>query len=511
MNHAHEQLAESNRRTSASATRASAAAGSCSPLVRAGITLLALCLTLIGNAAPASDPTADLPTLGDGSSRIVSPAMEKQIGRQFLKQINAVLPTINDPILKYYVETQIADLAQYSQLKEKVLEVVLIDSPAVNAFAAPGGVVGVNLGLLLTAEDVHEYSSVMAHELAHLSQRHFARGIEEQREAMLPTMASMIAAIAIGMAAGGDAGIAAMSASQAAAQSSQLRYSRSRETEADRIGMNTLVNAGLDPDGMARMFDRMGRAYRYSSKPPEFLLTHPLTERRVADAKTNALKYPPRQYEDSPDYTLARMRAVVHYSDSPEVAVKHFRKEVADNPDSAAAQYGLALALSRAGEHEEAVPLADALFASAPDRLLFVAAYAEFLTAAGELDQALTLLERQLLLNPDNPPLAMLYADALMQNEEYDIAEEVLTRQSKIRPNDIDVWYELAEVAGKAGDIVAVHRARAEFFALHGAYTRAIQHLEYARRLVSQDNSQLQAMLNQRINDLRTELRIARS
>ena len=331
-------------------------------LIRAGLNLFALCLTLAGNPAFGSDPTADLPTLGDGSSRIVSPAMEKQIGRQFLKQINAVLPTIDDPILKYYVETQIADLAQYSQLKEKVLEVVLIDSPAVNAFAAPGGVVGVNLGLLLTAEDVHEYSSVMAHELAHLSQRHFARGIEEQREAMLPTMASMIAAIAIGMAAGGDAGLAAMSASQAAAQSSQLRYSRSRETEADRIGMNTLVNAGLDPDGMARMFDRMGRAYRYSSKPPEFLLTHPLTERRVADAKTNALKYPPRQYEDSPDYTLARMRAVVHYADSPEVAVKHFRKEVADNPDSAAAQYGLALALSRAGEHDEAVPLADALF-----------------------------------------------------------------------------------------------------------------------------------------------------
>lgn len=456
-------------------------------------------------------PINDLPSLGDGSSSIVSPAMERQIGRDFLKQINAMVPTIDDPILKYYVSRHIADLTQYSQLSEKVLEVVLIDSPAVNAFAAPGGVVGINLGLMLTAEDVHEYSSVIAHELAHLSQRHFARGIEEQREAMLPTMASMIAAIAIGMAAGGDAGIAAMSASQAAALSSQLRYSRSRETEADRIGMNTLVNAGMDPDGMARMFDRMGRAYRYSSRPPEFLLTHPLTERRVADAKTNALKYPKKEYEDSPDYVLARMRAIVHYSESPEVAVKHFRKEVQDDPDSASAQYGLALALSRAGHHDEAVPMADALFASAPDRLLFVAAYAEFLTAAGEYDQALTLLERQLLLNPDNPPLAMLYADALMKNEEYDIAEAILKRQSEIRPNDIDVWYDLAEVAGKAGDIISVHRARAEFFALHGAYSRAIQHLEYARRLVSTDNKQLNAMLDQRINDLRTELRIARS
>ncbi|MEM8766312.1 MAG: M48 family metalloprotease [Pseudomonadota bacterium] len=466
-------------------------------------------MSLIASTAAAAPH--DLPSLGDGSSSIVSPAMEKQIGRQFLKQINAVVPTINDPILKYYVDRHLADLAQYSQMQEKVLEIVLIDSPAVNAFAAPGGVVGVNLGLLVVAEDVHEYSSVMAHELAHLSQRHFARGIEEQRRATLPTMASLIAAIALGMAAGGDAGLAAMSASQAASMSSQLRYSRSRETEADRIGMNTLVNAGMDPDGMARMFDRMGRAYRYSSRPPEFLLTHPLSETRVADAKVQALSYPKKNYEDSPDYILARMRAMVHYASSPEAAVKQFRRQVRENPDSQPAQYGLALALSRAGEHEEALPLADMLFANAPDRLLFVAAYAEFLTAAGEYDQALTLLERQLLLNPDNPPLAMLYADALEKNEEYDIAESILKRQSALRPNDIDVWYALAEVSGKAGDIVGVHRARAEFFALHGAYNRAIQHLEYARRLVARTDKQLHAMLDQRINDLRTELRIAQS
>jgi predicted Zn-dependent protease len=472
---------------------------------------LAAAVALVFPPLAVPNPAEDLPSLGDGASGIISPAMEKRIGRDFLKQIHAVVPTIDDPILKYYVDRHIADLTQHSQLREKVLEVVLIDSPSINAFAAPGGVVGINLGLFLTAEDVHEYSSVIAHELAHLSQRHFARGIEAQKQQMLPTLASMIAAIAIGMAAGGDAGIAAMSASQAAAQSSYLRYSRARETEADRIGMNTLISAGMDPNGMARMFDRMGRAYRYTTKPPEFLLTHPLSERRVADAKTQAMQYPAREYVDSPDYTLARMRAIVHYADSPEEAVKRFRKEVQDNPDSVAAQYGLALALSRAGLHQEAVPMADALFASAPDRLLFVAAYAEFLTAAGEHDQALTLLERQLLLNPDNPPLAMLYADALMKNEEYDIAEQILRRQSELRPNDIDVWYELAEVSGKAGDIVAVHRARAEFFALHGAYHRAIQHLEYARRLVSHDNKQLHAMLDQRISDLRTELRIAQS
>ena len=170
----------------------------------------------------------------------------------------------------------------------------------------------------------------MAHELAHLSQRHFARGIEAQKAQMLPTMASMIAAIALGVAGGGDAGIAAMSASQAAAQSSQLRYSRSRETEADRIGMNTLVNAGMDPHGMARMFDRMGRAYQFTRKPPEFLLTHPLSTTRVADAKTQARwNIHAGSTKILADYALARMRAIVHYSDVHRWPSNEFRKEVA--------------------------------------------------------------------------------------------------------------------------------------------------------------------------------------
>ncbi len=483
--------------------------GPSKPLVLATILAAVLVVAALGTDARAANN--DLPVLGDASSSLISPALEKQIGRDFLKQIHAALRTVHDPILKYYVELQLAELAQYSQLSEKVLQIVLIDNPQVNAFAAPGGVVGINLGLFLNAQDQHEYASVIAHELAHLSQRHFARGIEEQRSNALPSLASLIAAIMVGVVGGGEAGIAAMSASQALAQQSQLRYSRARETEADRIGLNTLASAGLDPDGMARMFDRMNRAYRYTRKPPEFLLTHPLSETRIADAKTQARKFPRREYTDSPDFALMRVRAQIHYADSAAAAVKQFDKEVRDNPDSPAAQYGLALALSKADRHREALPLADALFSADPHKLLYVAAYAELLTEAGKYSQALTLLERQLVLNPDNPPLSMLYANALSKNGEHEVAEMVLQRQSRARPDDVDVWYELAEAAGKAGNIIGVHRARAEYFALHGAYTKAIQHLEYARRLVSRSDTQLNARLDQRINDLRTELRIAQS
>ena len=474
---------------------------------------VALCLLL--GACPAAlraDVSArDLPVLGDASSSLISPEMERQIGGQFLKQLHSALPTVNDPILKYWVERHISDLAQHSQYHDSLMQVVVIDNEQINAFAAPGGVVGINLGLLLAAEDVHEYSSVVAHELAHLSQRHFARGIEEQRANALPTLASLIAAIMVGAVGGGDAGIAAISAAQAASQQNQLRYSRTREQEADRIGLNTMARAGLDPAGMSRMFERMQQAYRFTRRPPEFLLTHPLSESRIADARQQVQDFPSRDYEDSQDYALMRARAAVHYADTPQAAVKRFEKEVRDHPDSAPARYGLALALSRAGQHQQAIALGDELFTADPRSILYVAAYAELLIEAGKLDQAESLLAGNLNINPDNAPLSMLYVEALVRQEQYRKAEEVLARQSRLRKDDVDVWYELAEVSGQAGNIIGVHRARAEYFALHGAYQKAIAHLEYARRLADGNDRQLLARLDQRIDDFRTALRVARS
>ncbi len=475
------------------------------------IACVTVVLALVAAPLRAGVGTEDLPVLGDASSSLISPEMERQIGSQFLKQLHAALPTIDDPILKYWVSNQIGDIAQYSQLRDNLMQVVLIDNDQINAFAAPGGVVGINLGLLLAAEDVHEYTSVVAHELAHLSQRHFARGVEEQRANALPTIASLIAAIMVGAMGGGDAGLAAISAAQAASQSNQLRYSRTREQEADRIGLNTLVRADMDPAGMSRMFERMQQAYRFSRRPPEFLLTHPLSESRIADARQQVQAYPKKQYEDSPDYALMRTRAIVYYADTPQAAVKRFEKEVRDRPDSAAARYGLALALSKAGEHEQAIALGDGLFTADPRSILYVAAYAELLIKGGKHEQAEGLLERNLALNPDNAPLSMLYAEALAKQEKYREAADVLRRQSRLRRDDVDVWYDLAEVSGQAGDIIAVHRARAEYFGLHGAYQKAIAHLEYARRLADRSDTQLIARLDQRIDDFRIALRTAQS
>ncbi len=468
------------------------------------LALLAFAVGLTGlpslhAAAPAPDA---LPELGDASSAIVSPAEERRLGQMFLKQVRSQIPAADDEILKYYVATQLRQLAQHSDLKDATLYPVLIDNPAINAFAVPGGVVGVHLGLLLHARDVHEYSAVMAHELAHLGQRHFARDVEAQRQATLPMLVGLLAG-AVLMAASGDvdAGLATMSGTQAAVLQNQLRYSRSREQEADRIGINTMVRADLDPHGMERMFARMQRAYRFRETMPEFLLTHPITESRIADARNQAAQHPERSRVVSRDYQFMRARVLVRFAQSPQDALARARD---DDVSAVARDYRLALARSGAGEHIEAVLDMKRLLDSNPGSILLAASYGEALIAADRGADAAAFLAHQLVINPDNQPLAMLYARALSEIDRHGDAKEVLIRQSRAHGDDMDVWYALAETAGLAGDIVAVHRARAEFFAMRGAYQKAIQHLEYARGLV-EDNYQLTAGLTQRILDLRTE------
>ena len=469
---------------------------------------LLILITFVSVTNAYSNP--ELPSLGDASSRIVSPELEKRIGRDFLKQIHASMKTSKDPLLKYYCEFQIKKLVEYSNFSDQILDIIVVDSPRLNAFAAPGGVVGINLGLFLQAQDVHEFSSVIAHELAHLSQRHFARGIEERRAKSLPTMASMIAGLLIGAAGGTDAALAAISMAQAASQGNQLRYSREREIEADRIGLATMVNAGLDPNGQARMYERMQRAYRFTRRPPEFLLTHPLSETRISDAKNNARAYEVDNVKDSIAFQLMKIRSESKYEKNRSTELKKYRNLTQREPDNPAYQYGLALALANNSLPDEALSVFEKLKIHLPDTIIMFAAYTDLLTRTGQHEQAQKLSEKRLSVSPDNQALSMIYVRSLIATKQFKKAEKILLEQSKLHPSDVDVWYELAETSGLAGNISGVHIARAEYFLLHGAYSRSIQHLEYAKSLTRRNNPQLQSKLAQQIQDLKTIVRMAK-
>lgn len=427
-----------------------------------------------------------LPSLGDASSSIVSPAQEHQLGRAWLGLLRRQVDQLSDPLLKDYVERSVYRLAETSQLDDRRLAFVLLDSPQLNAFAAPGGIIGVNGGLFLNAQSEAEYASVMAHELAHLSQRHFARGLEAQQRLQLPLMAALLAGVVAAAAGAGDAGIAAIASSQAAAIQAQRSFSRQNEQEADRIGLLNLERAGYDPRAMPQMFERLLRQYRYDQKPPEFLLTHPVTESRIADTRNRAAQLPPGGTEDSQRYQQMRARMLLHFENTPGAGAKRFRALLDTQPDQSAARYGLALAHIRSGQIEEATQALAPLLDSAPDDPVYNLAQVELDFTANRLDAARTRIDRLLTLYPSSYPVRQSHIDLLIKENKAVEAEQALERLAAQRSDDPDIWYQVAEVRGLTGNIVGLHEARAEYFALVGDYDQAIEQLGFAKRRSNQ-------------------------
>src|SRR5690554_6039691 len=323
----------------------------------------------------------ELPTLGDTSSSIVSLEQEYRLGRAWLSILRGQVAQLKDPLLKDYVERTVYKLAETSQLQERRLEFVLLASPQLNAFAAPGGIIGVNGGLFIHAQNEAEYASVMAHELAHLSQRHFARGLEAQQRLQLPMMGALLAGVIAAAAGAGDLGMAAIASGQASAFQEQRRFSRDNEQEADRIGMVNLARAGFDPRAMPSMFERLARQYRFDGSVPEFLLTHPVTESRIADTRNRAEQLAARSSDpgmvDTLSYQLLRARVILHFSESAAQALKNFEAELAKDPGNTAAAYGKAMALSRLGRHSQATGELQQLLERAPGSQIFLASMIE--------------------------------------------------------------------------------------------------------------------------------------
>ena len=438
-----------------------------------------LCISLLF-ASAASAQEYKLPGFGEGNA--VSLNQEYYLGRAWLMSFRRQAPIVSDALLQDYVENLIYRLVVSSQLRERRLEIVLVDNRTINAFAVPGGVVGIHTGLIAKAENEAQFTSVLTHELAHLSQRHFARGLEARKQSTAASMAGLLGGLVAIAAGAGDAGMAAIMGGQAAAMDSQLRYSRQHEQEADRVGMKNQAAAGFDPGGAAGMFTVMqAESRRYGSRPPEFLLTHPLTENRIADAKNRAATYPKRIYQDSPEFQLMRARVEVSFFADSKEAVAQFRERRAKGGKQAVAnQYGLILALTRNGDFKEARELLKPMREFRPDSIVYLVAEAEISTAQGEYDKAIGTLENALATTPDNHPITMSLGRAYQLAGYFQKADKLLSRHVRSHRSDAQLWYMLAEVQGKGGNILGLHQSRAEYFALNGAMQQAIQQLNLA-------------------------------
>lgn len=456
-------------------------------------------LTLTGFSAAQQESTDRLPDLGDVTASSFSIQQEHDLGRTWLKMFRGQARTINDPLIQDYSEALLYRIASHSELKDRRLETVVVDNPSINAFAVPGGVVGLHSGLFLHTANEAQFSGVLAHEIAHLSQRHFSRSIDKAKQSSIPTMAGLLAGIILAATTGGDAGMAAIAATQAAALESRLRFSREHEQEADRLGMETLVRSDMDPNAIPAMFEIMNRMARYAgNKPPEFLLTHPLTENRISDSSNRARNYPRKVYTDSINFQLMKMRVTLHHSSNPESLAAKWRNE--EGSQGEARRYGAIIALIKLERWQEAQELLAALLTPENTRIAYVLAHAEILIGKKQSEKAIRYLEQQLTIAPNNYPLTIALAQAYESNGGYRDADTLLGAFSRQRPHDPWIWYRLAEVRGLAGNIRGVHQARAEFFILQGRFERASIQLGYAMQLATSDIEK--ARINQRLKDI---------
>jgi predicted Zn-dependent protease len=474
-------------------------------LAKAGALAIGLTFTL----SPAFAQEGSLPTIGgSGGGGLISDQQEAEIGRQVMVSIRRSAPRITDPLVYDYLSSVIYRLVPYAGLPNTDLSLILIDNPAINAFAVPGGVVGVNGGLFLNSVTEQQFASVLAHELAHLSQRHFARRLEQQKTSAPLTLAGMIAGIILTAVTQSDVGIAAIAGTQALAVQNMLSYSRSNEQEADRVGLDLLAAAGMDPRGMPEMFEIMMRMNRLQGhQVPEYLSTHPLTQSRVSDTRNRAEQYPHSKVPESIEYHLIRSRLQVHYAPSPDVAVQTFEGYLGrpDAGKNSALRYGLAVAYLESNQTDKATGILEDLLANNPGRITYQVTLAEVMIKQARQNEARALLEEALSRNPGNYPITFTLAKAEIADGSGNAAAEHLRQLTRQLPRQEQIWLTLAEAEGMARNIVGVHRARAEYDALMGDLESAQRQLRQAQEKLPAGSPQRQ-IVTERLAEITYQL-----
>ena len=452
-----------------------------------------------------AEPELDLslPELGDRVSGVVSGEQEKVIGNEFLKQIYSQAPLISDPLIQEYSELLIYRLSEYSQVKDRSFNVLLIDDKSLNAFAAPGGVIGINGGLFLNAENEGQFASVLTHELAHLSQRHFARNILNSRDNNLASTLVMVSAIAAAIATNNPT---AFIAGPAYLQQQALRYSRLFEKEADRVGFNNLINAQYDPSSMGMMFEQMAKLRRLAGDNiPEFLLTHPISSSRVADA-FNAADQIENSYKtkDSLNYQLIRGRLQMRYELIPLSSLRKMENLIATEPSNQN-RYALSIAYKNTGNFTKSLLEIDKLIANNPKNLILANTKAEILLDQGNSDGALELVNKSLNISPKNYPLSVLKAKILAYKKQLFAAEELIRDQLLRRNTDPYLWLYLSEIQRDSKNVVGYHQSRAEYYLLLGQYEDALNQLQFALKL-TENNFQVSELIMTKINAARQSI-----
>ena len=455
-----------------------------------------LILSLFAPGAQADSLSAQLPDIGKAGSRVMSPRAEQGLGQEFMRSVRSSLKLLDDRPTTAYLQGLADRLAASLQEEHAPITVFLVNDPSINAFAGPGGYIGVHTGLLLSAHTEDELASVLAHEIAHVTQRHLVRAFQDSQRMSLPTMGALIAAIVLG-GANPQVGEAVLATAVANNAQQQLTHSRGSEQEADNIGLDMLANANFSPHAMVAFFETLQNKQKLTEfSAPEFLRTHPLTLGRIADAGNRAAQYGTPMVSDSTYFHLIQARiAALTQRPLPKMQISATAK--ANNKYKVIAQqYFQALHAAKQGNFTKARQILTRLTATNEHPALFQYSAAQTELASNHPQKAHDILRQTLVLFPGNLSLIELYAESLLRLKKAESALRVLKTTLRKHPKQYQLYQPYARAATALDQKAEAYRALAEFHYGQGNLRQSIDYLEQALRtpnLGTYDRLSLQA------------------
>jgi beta-barrel assembly-enhancing protease len=457
-----------------------------------------------------------LPDLGDASAATLSESQERTIGNRIMREVRVDPAYVDDPDVADYINALGNRLLSVAETPRRDLNFFVVQDDAVNAFALVGGHIGIHTGLLLLTQSESELAGVMAHEIAHILQRHQARTMHGQSRAAWTSLAAL--ALAILASRGGSQGAQVTEAAVASAGALQLQnlidYTREHEREADRVGLVMLERAGYDPRGMQSFFERMLRTNRLNELKgaPGYLRTHPLTTERIADIQDRVPRASTRMVPDSFEYRLARAKLRAGSGSATE-AINHFRAALAEKGVLRPREdvYGLAVAQRRArdfaGALESLAPLRAAGTAPHP---AFEALAAELLAEQGKVEEAFAVYRAALRGASSHRGLVYGYLTLLLQNNRPDEVLAFLDERLRSQQGDAKLYELQARAYAATGRRIAQHRAQAEAYYRRGNLSAAVEQLEIAVKVRAGDFYEVSSA-ESRLRELRAQLEIERA
>lgn len=471
--------------------------------------ILTFFLAFISISSQAIEPAKiHLPDMGDSSGTLISPIQEQELGQAFFRSLRHQL-TINEDIeIEQYIQSVGKRLVANTDNPSNSFHFFVVLDNSINAFAGPGGYIGINSGLFLLTEAESELASVMAHEVAHVTQRHLYRAYEAASRLSIPTTVATLAAILIGTQ-NPELGQAAVLAIQAGNVQFQINFTRDNEQEADRVGMQNLADSSYNPRSMPAFFEHLQQSSRFYGKGiPEFLRTHPVTVSRVSDTRGRAEQYPYKQYLNSTTYLLIRAKLRILTADNSDSVLNYFKIKatLGTKRQRAIARYGVALAYSKKQQFGEAKKLLMALNQDYPNQPHYMNALAKIALELKDYHHAINLYKKALQRFPTNKAIKIDYIKGLLKAQKPEIAKKILqTLDDRFRKRAL--YFELlAQSYADLKQMAESHRYVAEYYYSIGDTVTAILQTKLARKSKPM-NFYLKAILDERLHFFKKEER----